>query len=266
MNKFYILSCILIIVYPLSVFSNPISLSTSNLNTLEETLLFPPKKVKVVSPNGGESWQAGSTQTITWTDNIISNVSIELYKGGLFHSIISSSTGSDGSENWDIPFALESGTDYRIKITSVDDSSITDESDADFTIIGNQITVVTPNGGEQWLDTDDQQITWTDNLTGNVEIQLLKNDVFHSTIITSTLSDGSYTWNIPDTIKSGTDYKIKILSVEDGNLFDISDADFEIINYELTVIAPNGGENWQKETTHTISWNDKWNIPTSCIC
>jgi ethanolamine utilization protein EutP (predicted NTPase) len=209
--------------------------------------------ITLTNPNGGENWQAGTTQTITWTDNINGNVKIELYKGGTFHSIISTSTGSDGSENWNIPFAQESGTNYRVKITSIDDPSITDESDADFTIIGYQITVVSPNGGEQWLDTDDQQITWTDNLTGNVEIQLIKNDDFLTTITTSTPSDGSYTWNIPDTIKDGSDYKIKILSVEDGNLFDISDADFTIIN--LTVISPNGGENWQKETTHTISWN-----------
>jgi hypothetical protein len=215
--------------------------------------------VTVINPNGGESWQAGISQIITWTDNINSNVAIELYKGGTFHSIISASTGSDGSENWDIPFTLESGTDYNVKITSVDDPSITDMSDANFTIIGNQITVIVPNGGEQWLDTDDQQIIWTDNLTGNVEIQLFKNDVFHSSITTSTPSDDSYTWNIPGNTPSGNDYKIKILSVDDANIYDISDADFTIINYELTVISPNGGENWQKETTHTINWNDNIN-------
>ncbi|MCH8033843.1 MAG: VCBS repeat-containing protein, partial [Bacteroidetes bacterium] len=142
-----------------------------------------PPTISLTSPNGGEEWQAGSTQSITWADNIAENVQIDLYKGGIFHSIISTSTSSDGTRNWNIPFTLESGSDYKVKITSVDNpSTIFDFSDANFTIVGNQITVITPNGGESWLETADQIINWIDNLTGNVEIQLFKGGVFHSSI------------------------------------------------------------------------------------
>ncbi|MEJ2195722.1 MAG: Ser-Thr-rich GPI-anchored membrane family protein, partial [Ignavibacteriaceae bacterium] len=210
----------------------------------------------VTSPDGGESWAAGTTHSVTWTDNIDANVAIDLYKGGSFHSVISSSTGSDGSRNWDIPFTLESGNDYTVKITSVDDPTITDFSNANFTIVGNEITVTSPNGGEGWLDNQDQIITWTDNLAGNVEIQLFKNDVFHSSITTSTPSDGSYTWNIPGSTPSASDYKIKILSVDDGNIFDLSDGNFTIINNNITVLSPNGGESWQTGSTQEISWTD----------
>jgi hypothetical protein len=212
--------------------------------------------ITVSSPNGGESWTAGTTQNITWTDNINENVTIELYKGGLFHSIISTSTGSDGSRSWDIPFTQESGSDYRIKITSVDDPGIFDFSDADFTVIGNFITVTSPNGGESWLDSEDQLITWTDNLTGSVEIQLFKGGVFHSSIASSTPSDGSFIWNIPGTTPSGSDYKVKIISVNDGNIFDLSDAGFTIVNNDLTVVTPNGGENWLTNTSQDITWTD----------
>jgi hypothetical protein len=212
------------------------------------------------SPNGGESWTAGTIQDINWADNITEDVKIDLYKGGSFHTEINQSTTSDGRYNWTIPFDLESGNDYKVKITSVDNPGLLfDFSDADFTIIDNQVTVTSPNGGEQWLDTDDQLITWTDNLTGNVEIQLFKNDVFHSSITTSTPSDGEYTWNIPGNTPSGDDYKVKILSADDGNIFDMSDGSFEIINNEITVISPNGGESWLVGSTHQITWSDNIN-------
>jgi hypothetical protein len=216
--------------------------------------------ITVNSPNGGESWTAGTIQDINWADNITEDVKIDLYKGGSFHTEINQSTTSDGRYNWTIPFDLESGNDYKVKITSVDNPGLLfDFSDADFTIIDNQVTVTSPNGGEQWLDTDDQLITWTDNLTGNVEIQLFKNDVFHSSITTSTPSDGEYTWNIPGNTPSGDDYKVKILSADDGNIFDMSDGSFEIINNEITVISPNGGESWLVGSTHQITWSDNIN-------
>ncbi|MCH9028554.1 MAG: T9SS type A sorting domain-containing protein, partial [Bacteroidetes bacterium] len=167
------------------------------------------------------------------------------------------STGSDGSRNWDIPFTLEQSTDYKVKITSVDNpSTIFDFSNTEFTIVGNQITVTTPNGGENWLDTEDQIITWTDNLIGNVEIQLFKGGVFNSSIVISTPSDGEYTWDVPDNTQSASDYKVKIISVDDGNVFDISDSDFTIITNDLTVTAPNGGENWLTSISQDITWTD----------
>jgi hypothetical protein len=212
--------------------------------------------ISVTSPNGGESWQAGTTQTINWADNITENVTIDLYKGGIFHSVISTSTSSDGTRSWDIPFTQEGGNDFTVKITSVDDPGLFDFSDNNFTIIENVITVTSPNGGETWLESVDQIITWSDNLTGNVEIQLFKAGVFNSSITGSTPSDGSHTWNIPTAIVAGNDYTVKILSVDDGNVFDVSDANFTILNNDLTVVTPNGGESWLTGTTQEITWTD----------
>jgi surfactin synthase thioesterase subunit len=212
--------------------------------------------ITIISPNGGENWQAGTSQNIIWSDNISTNVLIDLYKGGVFHSVISAATESDGSYNWDIPFILESGTDYTVKITSVDGPGIFDSSDSTFTVIGNLVTVTSPNGGENWLVTEDQMITWTDNFTGSVEIQLFKNDLFHSSIVTSTPSDGEFTWNIPDNTPSGSDYKVKIISVDDGSVSDQSDANFTIISSELAVNKPNGGESWLTNSAYDITWTD----------
>jgi hypothetical protein len=180
--------------------------------------------ISITSPNGGESWQAGTLHQILWSDNIPENVRIELFKGGVLHSTISTSTNSDGSRDWDIPYELESGSDYKVKIASVTDPAVSDSSDNNFTIVGNVVTVTSPNGGETWLESDDQIITWTDNFPENVEIQLFKAGVFHSSISGSTPSDGQDTWNPPATIPSGSDYQIKVISEGSANVFDLSDA------------------------------------------
>jgi|GEM_PF-1077339 len=92
--------------------------------------------ITVTSPNGGEIFQAGSSYNLTWTDNISENVKIDLYKGSVsvYQSTLLSSTLSDGSETITLPNNLSAGTDYRIKISSVSNSSLFDFSDQTFTI------------------------------------------------------------------------------------------------------------------------------------
>jgi hypothetical protein len=99
----------------------------------------PPPTISVVSPNGGENWQAGTTQTIRWgcSGDLGSYVKIELLKGGtLNRTITNRASASSGSFNWRIPSTQTQGADYKIKITSRNNSSCTDTTDLDFTIGG----------------------------------------------------------------------------------------------------------------------------------
>jgi hypothetical protein len=96
----------------------------------------PTSEITVVSPNGGESWLAGTSNTITWTSNISDDVKIELYKGGNIFYTIANSTSNAGNYLWTIPDTLHSGNDFKVKITSVLDSSITDYSDSGFVALG----------------------------------------------------------------------------------------------------------------------------------
>ena len=214
------------------------------------------QNITVTKPNGGENWQTGTSHDITWTDNIAAQVKIDLYKGGTFQSTIVASTFSDGQYNWDIPLSITPGSDYKVKITSVADGNVFDFSDADFTIFEQNITVTKPNGGENWQTGTSHDITWTDNIAAQVKIDLYKGGTFQSTIVASTFSDGQYNWDIPLSITPGSDYKVKITSVADGNVFDFSDADFTIFEQNITVTKPNGGENWQTGTSHDITWTD----------
>ncbi len=91
--------------------------------------------ITVISPNGGENWKRGTTKTISWTStgSSGSNVKIELIKNGVA-SIIKSSTSNDGSWNWAIPSTQTTGTIYKVRITSIENSAYTDTSNNDFTI------------------------------------------------------------------------------------------------------------------------------------
>lgn len=91
-------------------------------------------ELTVEIPNGGESYEAGSTVGISWDDNLDENVSIKLYRNGSFISTIVSSTTSDGYYNWSISESIEENNNYKIKITSVSDPAIYDYSDGNFSI------------------------------------------------------------------------------------------------------------------------------------
>lgn len=59
----------------------------------------------LLSPNGGDSWQVGTTPNITWTSSYITNVKIEYStdNGTSWSTIIASTPASLGSYNWTIP-------------------------------------------------------------------------------------------------------------------------------------------------------------------
>jgi len=222
----------------------------------------PQDYITVTSPNGGEEWEIGSIHNITWDDNIDENVRIELLKNDDFVEDIIESTYSDGIYSWTIPSNLEPDIDYTICIVCVDDDQLYDLSDDYFEIWleTSFITVTSPNGGEDWEIGSTHNITWDDNIDENVRIELLKNDDFVEDIIESTYSDGIYSWTIPTNLEPDNDYSIGIVSIDDDELYDISDGHFEIWadpqDY-ITVTSPNGGEDWEVGTSHTISWDYK---------
>lgn len=105
------------------------------------------------------------------------------------------------------------------------------------------ITVISPNGYENWQIGRQYTITWTSsNITGNVDIELYNRTNLTDIIETSTINDGNTTWVIPSTVPPGTEYRVKIKNT-DGTVFDFSNNSFTIMapSEPLTIDGPSIG-------------------------
>ena len=94
-------------------------------------------KIDVLIPNGGEVWNIGCYQDITWDSvGVFPNVKIEYYKdddySGTAVTIIDS-TPNDGSFNWD-PIPNDPTTTAKVHISNAGNPYIYDDSDDFFTI------------------------------------------------------------------------------------------------------------------------------------
>lgn len=92
--------------------------------------------IVVIAPNGGESWCLGSTQNITWTSSFVQEVEISFSSdgGNSWLTLASNIPAQQGSWVWNIPNNLQAGSQYKIKISDVTDSTLFDESNGNFSL------------------------------------------------------------------------------------------------------------------------------------
>ena len=185
--------------------------------------------ITVTAPNGSETWETGETETIRWTSvDVPGNIDIELYKGSSFLETIVDDTDNDGTYNWDIPDNLESATDYRIKISWVDYTSVYDYSDGSFAINqpGQSVTINSPSSGAIWYMSTTAEITWTDNVSLGLyhylHIDLYRGSNYIQRITSNTTNDGSYNWYISSSLDEANDYNIRIVRAASGAVYDQS--------------------------------------------
>jgi len=87
----------------------------------------------VSSPNTAVTWYIDQTYDIMWSSaNITGNVKIELDNNGTPETL-AASVENNGSWEWTIPLTQTPGSQYKIKISTLDDA-VSDMSDANFTI------------------------------------------------------------------------------------------------------------------------------------
>ena len=215
----------------------------------------PPKYVTLIgSPN---TLQAGSIYDINWTDNLSENIRIDLYKDGRQYSTIARNTASDGHYRWTTPNSLAGSNNYQIRISSETDSSVSDVSDRTFSITAKPtITVNALNSGNPLTIGNTVALTWSDNISGNVKIDLYKGNQFARTITSSTPSNGRYNWRIPNNLATGSDYRLKITST-DNAVSDFSNNSF-VINPKpaIAVTSPSERSTLILGSTVALKWND----------
>lgn len=95
----------------------------------------------VTAPNGSESWQINSTQTITWNaQEVPGYVKVTLYKDGVFLGRVANNiTPSTGSYTWTVGQytggTAAAGTGYTIRVRCTETGVVIhDDSDSSFTL------------------------------------------------------------------------------------------------------------------------------------
>ncbi|MDK9699921.1 MAG: T9SS type A sorting domain-containing protein [bacterium] len=229
----------------------PTVADTSNANF---TVRVP--TIAIHTPNGGESWVIGSSHAINWASaDIVGNVRIQLkrdYPTGTWENLFAS-TANDTTENWTV--TGPASTTARVRILSVTDTTIGDTSSASFSIVSPTITVTAPNTNVSWMIGSTQNIAWTSsNVTGNVTIELNRNypTGTWTTLATPSYIASPYVWTVSG--PAATNARIRITSVAFPTVTDVSDTNFSIVPQTVTVVTPNGGENWAVSDTVRIRW------------
>ena len=128
------------------------------------------------------------------------------------------------------------------------------------------LKVLSPGGGEVWKKRDTKDITWSSHgLSGNVKIQLMKNEALDSEIVANTENDGTYSWTVPFSLANAADYRIRITALDDSLTAD-SNADFAIsdVVYVLTMaVSPAGTGSTSPTGAKDVLPGTSYNITTT---
>ncbi len=210
-----------------------------------------PPVVQVTSPVGGELWQAGTTQPITWTAADARGVfSVDLrYStdgGATFPNAIATGIANSGSYDWLVPGI--SSSSVRVKAVARDTFGNVgaDSSHADFAISGHIIVASAGSGG-------------TIVPSGNVPVAEGADQAF--------------------SIRPGTGFRVGTLTVDGGPVTPDTTYIFSsvVVNHTIAatfadtlapavaVTSPAGGETWNSDEARTITWTATDNVAVDSV-
>jgi len=259
------------------------------------TVISNTPSITVLSPNSGkEAIESGQKVEIRWDSNVSINALVDVYVTDGTHKGKLVRTSNNGAAGliYTLDSSLTPGSNYKACVSLVSETPASDCSDYPFTIkstsvIGTtipSITVLSPNGGESYKAGEKITLKWkSENIKGNIaEINLIPLDMKYGKGITlekDIPNNGSYIVKLPtpsanDYYSWGNNFKIEIVSAYSiptntpntkSNLvsdmsdksFTIKSSEIKIVDPEINVLSPNGGESYKVGDKMTIKWNSK---------
>jgi uncharacterized protein (TIGR02145 family) len=232
--------------------------------------------VKVLYPDGGESFGTGTGQYIEWQSASVATVKLEYSTdSGSTWTSIGTAPAVDQYANWITPVTVSGRCLVRVSDNAL--PSVKDQTDAGFSLynlpvtdankfkgglndgysmngtIRDSIRLTSPSGGELWTSASTRSITWTYNEVDNVSIELSLDDgQTWSTLAASVpASQLSYSWTVPTTPSYTCRIRVRDIA---RPISDESDAVFIIPTSYVQIIYPNGGESFGAGTGQYIEW------------
>ena len=118
----------------------------------------------------------------------------------------------------------------------------------------DEITILSPNGGESFCFNDTVGIQWSSTGTSDICCDLYRSDTWCARLAVLP-SSGSWQWTIEPSryVFPGDSYSLQMTNSE--GTYDRSDSFFSIMDEPVTlVVSPNGGEAWVRGSEVFISW------------
>ncbi|MFH0985437.1 MAG: hypothetical protein V1882_07850 [Candidatus Omnitrophota bacterium] len=232
----------------------------------------------VSAPNGGATYEVGDPFTIAWTNKgRVETVGLSYGTAGVdFASpVVIDNAYDNGSDfgntySWTIPNAI--GTNVRVRVRSTTDEGF-DISDTSFRVRGKLVSTL-PSSTDKLPIGQSFTLQWTSYGTmPNVKLHYdtangtggFPNEISASTPNCTPSAPaltcvGSFVWNnIPDTPAAQARVRITDARSEESDVLGISDA-FQIVG-NLTVVTPNGGQDWRVNESRNIVWTWGGSIP-----
>ena len=214
--------------------------------------------VNVITPEGGEQWESGSQQTISWNTKDVNNIAVYYSTQGDQGPWGNIDTDVDVTQDttdllWDIPEDIDSQQCF-IKIEAVDVAGVVDVSNV-FRIftVEKELRLTSPTGGQEFKVRAGETISWTSSGISLVTIEY-SNDggsTWKPVMSNVNADDGEYSWEVPD--DPSTTCRIKISNAEDSSLFDESPNNFTIVSGDfVNVESPSGGDVWSSGVEYDI--------------
>jgi hypothetical protein len=220
-------------------------------------------EVTLTSPNGGEIWHYGESNTVSWSGiNLSPYLTIDLSVNGgatwQYYAYVESGA-SGGTVALLTPSIATDNALLRIYDAYFPTAS--DVSDAPFTVVVPPFIIYEPVAGSAFYTGQPISVRWdaTTPADANIELSLDNGNTFET--VASNMPS-----NIPFAIINGSatasgNCVIKIVDSNDPSSFALSQV-FRIINAPvLSLISPDGGELLDNDSTYSITFSYSGELP-----
>ncbi len=210
------------------------------------------EQINVTQPNGAEHLVAGSIYQIKWTHvNVNSDINIQYSTNNGTNWIdVASVPVTNLLYDWTIPSTLTNNA--LVRVSSDYHPGVFDASDDVFTIAQNNLSLVTPDGGEHLKSGSIYPIEWTSNAIANIDIEFSSDGGTNWSTIQNSVSApaGSYNWTVPANHR--TTCRVRLTNPLNTMETSHSNSNFSIVGLDIT--APSDGAVIEANQSYDITW------------
>jgi lysophospholipase L1-like esterase len=191
------------------------------------------KTVRVLAPNGGETYGYGTTRPIRWSHLNVTNVKLEYSaNNGTDWTTIATVPAEPASYDWTIPQGVTQQA--LIRVSDASDAAVADVSDATFTVLEPNfiVTLLSPNGYQNWKAGSTRRILFSTTDVSAVDIAYSPNggQDWVPVVANHPAASGEYMWTLPDVITSNA--KVRVSKAGDVAISSASPIGFSISDVE----------------------------------